>query len=478
MMNQTSVRSYNFLWLSQALLVLVILSFQLPIIQNDYWWCVRLGHETLASGAVPKTETFSWTHAGDPIVYQPWLACVGFWVTHNLGGAPLTYVLRAVLLGITYGLLWFIAKQESGPRTATILIILTGLATSGNWVMRTQLFAYPLFALCLYALFAWQKGNNRYLWILPVSMVLWSNLHGSFILALVLAGAAFVFGTGNRKPLLIALVLMLVGTLLTPHGLNAWRQVVFMLNNPSDQLFSTEWFPPKNEGWQANIFFAWILALPPLVAFSTRKLTIMEWILFLGFGWLAFSGIRYMIWFSFIVAILTAKLLAGIPNYKLDATAKVSSPVFNIVLASLFMLLPLFSLPGIRETWWVTAPQVYDKSTPFKAVEWLKAHPETPGPLWNDYAFGSYLIYALPSRPPWLDTRFFVYPPEQMKAYQKISVTGQEWEPLFQHDGINLLLLSVAEQPRLIEAVEKSTQWCEQYRDKTAVIFSRCTPIQ
>jgi len=205
-MNQASQRSYSFLWLSQMLLVLVILSFQLPIIQNDYWWCVRLGHETLSSGAVPTIETFSWSQAGEPIVYQPWLACVGFWLTHDLGGAPLTYVLRAVLLGIAYGLLWFIAKQESGPRTATILIILTGLATSGNWVMRTQLFAYPLFALCLYALFAWQKGNNRLLWILPVSMVLWANLHGSFILGLVLAGAAFVFGTGNRKPLLIAII--------------------------------------------------------------------------------------------------------------------------------------------------------------------------------------------------------------------------------------------------------------------------------
>jgi hypothetical protein len=65
-----------------------------------------------------------------------------------------------------------------------------------------------------------------------------------------------------------------------------------------------------------------------------------------------------------------------------------------------------------------------------------------------------------------------------MKAYQKISVTGQEWESLFQHDGINLLLLSFENQVRLIEAVEKSDQWCEQYRDKTAVIFSRCTPIQ
>jgi hypothetical protein len=111
-------------------------------------------------------------------------------------------------------------------------------------------------------------------------------------------------------------------------------------------------------------------------------------------------------------------------------------------------------------------------------VDWLEAHPELPGPLWNEIGFGSYLIFALPARPPSVDSRFFPYPLEQMQEYQTISVTGLGSETAFQRDGINLLLLSVAEQPRLIEAVEKSDQWCEQYRDQTAVIFSRCTSIQ
>jgi hypothetical protein len=38
-------------------------------------------------------------------------------------------------------------------------------------------------------------------------------------------------------------------------------------------------------------------------------------------------------------------------------------------------------------------------------------------------------------------------------------------------------LLSMESQPKLIENVESSDEWCEQYRDQYAVIFSRCTPI-
>jgi hypothetical protein len=455
-----------------------MLSLQLPIIQHDYWWCLRLGQDVLTHWSVPTTETFGWSQAGAPIVYQQWLACVGFWLAYDMGGAGLTYLVRAVLIGLTYGVLWHMAQQEAGPRTATIVIIIMGLASSDNWVMRTQLFAYPLFALYLYCIFKWHKGDNKVIWVLPILMALWSNLHGSFPLGFVIAGTALVFGSGNRKLLLTVIILMLGCTLLNPYGMDGWRQAIFMFRSPTQRLFVTEWFPPQNEGWQLNIFFGWILAFPLLAAFSSRKLSALEWVLFLGFGWLALSGIRFVTWFLFIFAILTARLLAGMPNYKLDEIKTASKPAFNLILSILFLVLPLISLPGIRERWWPKPPPVYDPATPFQAVDWLKANPELPGPLWNYYAFGSYLTFALPSRPPWIDTRFFINPPEQIETYQKISSAAADWGNLLQQEGINLLMLSIDNQAGLIKAVEQSDAWCEQYRDKVAILFSRCTSTQ
>ena len=43
---------------------------------------------------------------------------------------------------------------------------------------------------------------------------------------------------------------------------------------------------------------------------SPRKLTLLEWAYFIFFGWMALLGIRYVIWFLFIMVILTATLLA------------------------------------------------------------------------------------------------------------------------------------------------------------------------
>lgn len=477
-MNERPLRSFDLVWLGLTVLVLVSLSFLFPIQPQDYWWCLRVGRDTLTSGAVPVTETLSWSQAGQPILYEPWLACVTFERVHVWGGAAGTFLLRGALIGLTYGLLWALARRPLGAPAATVLVLTAGLATSNNWEMRAQLFAYPLFVLCLSILFHWQSGKNRSLWLLPLIVVLWANLHGSFVLSIVLTGAALVFGRGDRKALLLALVFMLAGTLVTPHGLAQWDHLRFMLTVPSNQEFSLEWRPPANEGWQMNLFFAWILLSAPLAAFSSRKLSPLEWVWFLGFGWLAFSGIRYVIWFVLILTPLTASLLTGLLPKKEARPVKDGLPAVNIALAVLFASLSLLYLPGVRETWWTQAPPAYASDlTPAEAVEWLDRRPDLPGPLWNDYAFGSYLAYALPSRPVWVDSRFFPFSGGQMDEYLQMSRGGPLWESVLDREGVNLLLLSTKNQPRLIELVDRSSAWCEQYRDETAVVFSRCEPM-
>lgn len=477
-MNQQSSRSYDLLWMSLALLPLVALSFLFSIHAMDYWWYLRIGQETLAQGTVPTIDTISWTQAGKPVIYQPWLAGVIFWLAYDLGGAAMTYLLRGLLLGCTFAVLWVLARQASGPRLATLLILVMGLSSTNNWQVRPQLFAYPLFALCMYSLYQWHRGRDKTLWVLPVAMLLWSNLHGSFALALILAGTALLFGHGNRRSLLLVIGIMAFATIVNPRGLGNWQFLNFMLRSPSDQLFSIEWFPPQNAGWQLNIFFAWVLCIAPIAAMSNKRPGLMEWILFLGFGWLAFSGIRYVIWCLFVLAVITAAPLADLTRGKLDSTVKKASPILNIGIVVLFMVLTLMYLPGIRETWWSAAPQAYAlESNPIAAAGWLDAHPELPGPMWNDFAYGSYLAFALRSRPTWLDTRFFVFPPQQMQEYQTISHGSQGWDALLHKYKVNLLFLSVGGQAQLLEQLSASREWCEEYRDNYTVIFSRCQPI-
>ena len=481
-MTRSPFRSYDLLWLSLALLFLLPIALFLAVTPHDYWFYVRIGRDILETGAVPRVDTFSYTYPGRPIFYQPWLSAVIFWWVHSLGGATLTFLLKGISIAFSYGLIWALMRYAgTGTRLATLLLILLGLSSSMNWSMRPQILAYPLFAIALWALWHWQQGQGKWMWTLPLITLFWVNLHGSFILAFVLMGSALVLGSGDRKQLILWFVISLFVTLANPRGIFVWQFVSDMLTSPSDQLFATEWRPPVNAGWQMNIFFGWLLLFIPLAALSPRRLSILEWVWFLCFGWLALSGLRYVIWFMFILAVLSGALLTELLRSLRPETAppQVSNPTVNYVLSGLILLLPLMMLPGLRESWWADAPPPYhEATTPVQGAEWLARQPDLAGPLFAEYTFGSYLTFALPSRLLWIDNRFNAYPPGHWQTYQAITSARYDWDTQLEEDRVNLLMLSLHTQKQLVQAVETSGRWCEEYRDRTAVIFSRCEPIR
>ncbi len=471
-------RSRDFLWMSLALTPLLAVSFLLPIQPQDYWWILRVGQETVQNGAIPIVDTISASRAGQPILYQPWLAGVLFYLIDQLGDAAGTFVLRGALLGCAYAVLWKTARRASNPPTATFLILALGFAGGNNWAMRSQLFAYPLFAVTLAVLLRWHNdtisSKKTYLWTLPPVAALWANLHGSFVLPLILAGLALLFGRGDKKALAPAFAAMLLATLLNPRGFGAWQYFAAMMRSPSDQLFAFEWSPPRNEGWQMNLFFGWLLLFAPLASFSPKKLSALEWAFFLSFGWLALSGMRYVFWFLALLAPLTAALLSDWVK-RFERSGK-NFPALDFAFGALTLCAAALFLPGIRERWMGDSVPMYERSTsPVAAAEWLRSRPGLPGELFADYAFGGYLSFHLPERKPWMDSRFNAFPPEQWAEYVAVS-KGEGWQEVFEREGINLLLLSRASQSKLIEAVSASPEWREEYRDEYAVVFSRRAP--
>ncbi len=459
-----------FLWLGLVLLIALSIAFLLPITPQDYWWYLRVGRDTLSSGAVPKVDTFTFTQAGTPVVYHSWGAAVLFWLIYRLGGLSLTLLLRAALIASAYSLVWLTARRLGAGRLGSALVLLAAvLASSNNWSMRPQLFAYPLFALALFLLYRWQTGEKRAVWGLPLISLLWVNLHGSFVMLVLLVGAALVLGRGNRRTLGLAFAGVLLATLVNPRGFGAWTYVFNSLTVASSQQFSAEWLPPVNTGWQMNIFFMWLLGFPLLASLSPRKLDRLEWTWYLGFGFLALWGERYVIWFIFIMVVLTACLLSDWEKKYINES-KPGLPALNLTLGLVFVLLPLVFLPGLREKWWKQSPAATE-NTPFAATDWLAAHPDLPGPLWSEIGFSSYLEFALPQRPTWIDTRFEVFPVKQWQAYKDITYARYNWRDLLDATGANLLMVSRLNQPDLLSVLENSPSWYAVYRDDVAVIY-------
>jgi len=460
------------LWLGLVLSIALAIAFLLPVTPQDYWWYLRVGRDILTAGALPHVDTLSYTQAGSPVFYFSWGAAVLFWLIYKLGGLTLTVLVRGLLVGLGCSLVWLTARRLGAGRIgAALVLLLAVLASSNNWSMRPQLFAYPLFSLSLYLLYRWQNGSKKAVYWLPLISLLWVNLHGSFVMLVLLTCAALVFGRGDKHPLALAAVGVLLATFLNPRVFGSWTYVFNSLTVASSQQFSAEWQTPVNSGWQMNLFFLWLLAFPLLAAFSPRKLDRLEWTWFLGFGFLALWGQRYVIWFVFILMVLTSRLLADWEK-KYLGDPKPGSVAFNLALSLAIILLSLTLLPGVRNIWWLEAPAATE-NTPIEATQWLAARSDLVGPLWSEIGFSSYLEFALPERPVWIDTRFEVFPVRQWQQYRDITNATWEWPALLTGTGANLLMVSFTEQPALLQALNNQVLWCEIYRDEVAVIYQR-----
>ncbi len=275
-------------WLGLALLIILSIGLLLPIQPNDYWWYVRVGQDIVRDGAIPSVDTLSYTQAGQPMVYHAWLASVIFWVLDVSGGATLTVLARGILLGSFYFFAWRTCRLAgAGPKLAAMLVLLAALAGSNNWATRPQLFSFPCFSAMLYILWRWHDGENRHLWLLPVLVAAWVNLHGAFVLSFLLVGAALVGGGGDRRALFLALLGMALASTLNPRFLGSWGYVFSLLTDPPSQTLGAEWSPPRVGVWQQTLFFAWLLLMIPLAAFSSKRFSPVQWLWFLGFGWMS-----------------------------------------------------------------------------------------------------------------------------------------------------------------------------------------------
>ena len=97
-MNSAGVRhplnSRDWLYLGLVLLVILSIAYLLPVDPNDYWWYMRIGRETLKTGAVPVVDSLSYTQSGQPVIYHSWLSAVLLAKIFQLGGISLTVLVR------------------------------------------------------------------------------------------------------------------------------------------------------------------------------------------------------------------------------------------------------------------------------------------------------------------------------------------------------------------------------------------------
>ena len=465
-------------WLTAAIALILIGPLITPVPPNDLWFHIASGRRILAEGAIPTTDSFSFTRHGMPFYNQAWLAQLLLFGLNQAGGVPLLLLMHALTLLVAYGLLLHLCVRRSGNLRLAVALFLASLPVAfPDWNVRPQTFAFPLFAGFLYILTAYRLGWFRRLWLLPILMLLWVNIHGSFPLGLALIGAtlvALILGGPEQRalvrPLLVWGGITALALLVNPTGIGVLGYVRDLTSNSAVTQLVEEWAAPTIRDPGGLAFFGFLIIGGLLVVYARRKPDLADWLMALPLLWLALGAGRNIVWLAFVavpIVVMAAASLRPAPH-----VAARGSTLFNGVLIGLLGLAVVLCLPWLKPLW-LDGPQgELLKNTPVTAVAWLRQQPERPRHLYHTEAFGSYLTYAAPEQPVFIDPRIELYPFSQWVDYLTLN-DGHDLGPLIAKYDFDGMLLSKQHQAPLIAALRGQANWVQRYEDATVIYFAR-----
>jgi len=239
-------------WFGLCAFALVLAAGSRALLDSDTQWQIVVGQEILSRHAFPHTDIYSFSKAGEPWISSSWLSQVIFAVSYDLAGWAGPVVLTALGVGVTFGLLTYILSQRFSVTHAVIVAMIAALLAMGHYLARPHILAMPVMLAWGYGLIsASGKGRAPSFWLLPL-MVLWTNLHGSFVLGIALTApfaldALWNADASQRKSLALRWfafgVASLAASCVTPYGWGSLLAAKNILSLGQAMSFIPEWQP-------------------------------------------------------------------------------------------------------------------------------------------------------------------------------------------------------------------------------------------
>lgn len=235
-----------------ALLVIfstAFLFFSYVTADPDLWGHLKFGMEHVKSGRLAATDPYSYTAFGYTWINHEWLCEAIFYLVYNMfSDAGLLY--GKLLIGFLT-LVILIMAVRLRPANPLILAIAGAFAVIGmsrGYLIRPQLFSFLFFSAFLYILIRHFEKGGWLIFILPLLMLAWVNLHGGFLMGWALLMVATFWETFShlvlrRKKKDIAtlwavFIAVNLATLANPYG---YKLHIFLYETLTFTPDITEW---------------------------------------------------------------------------------------------------------------------------------------------------------------------------------------------------------------------------------------------
>jgi hypothetical protein len=395
----------------------------------DLAYHVRAGELSLAGGVV-TTDPFTFTRGGRPWLNQQWAAQVAYRLAHRSIGWVGVALAYAASIGAGF---WFLYRscRRAGARSdlSALLIVLAFLVGAPSLGARPQALAVPLFTGTWLLL----SRRDRWTWLVPLLAVIWANVHGSFVLAPLLAafsaGDAFLERRSVGRSVALFLTTT-VATFVTPFGPAVWSYTLDIAGNETIRSTVAEWRPPTPLTLGGAVF--WLSGVAVAVLGVTRRRTtrpidVIRLVVFFALG---IPAMRSTLWWALaappvVAGWIPAEERVDDPEHAADRASRGS---VGVVAAGVLLLLPIAVLLRSGNDPTTGAPARLAWDAPQTLVEATGRELPAGSRLLVFQPYASWFEYALPEDPVMVDSRIELFPSAVWRDYDLAISASDGWE--------------------------------------------------
>ena len=457
-------------------------------------WHIRTGQLILNTHEIPHADPFS------SQIHKPWIAWEWLYDTvvgrleASAGLNGVVWLAAVVIAAVFAALFRVLVKRGTDFLAALVLTILAMAASMIHFLARPHVLSWLFALIWFWILDSTESGlykSNRRLWLLPVLMLIWVNVHGGFLLGFVLLGICWAgslwtwlhlkesrieeslqkIAAGKRVRLLALVgVVSAAASFVNPYGWHLHAHIYSYLTNRFFMDHIEEFQSPNFHGIAQRCFLILLLIALAALAVNRRKVRAGE-ILLLIFA--VYAGL-YASRNIPISSILLAAIIG--PRIPL-AGGRAFLPRMGIVESTLSG--HLWPIVATIATFAIAANGGRVGSTefmdahfdpqrmPVRAVDFVERANIT-GPMLSPDYWGGYLIYRqYPHNKVVIDDRHDFYGEFLLRRYLTMMHVEPGWNHLLESQSCLVLPRKAA----LSAILSQTPEWKTAYSDDIAIVF-------
>jgi hypothetical protein len=487
------------LWTLLVILLPVLGATIAPMSTVDLAYQVRVGDLMRASGAVLRADPLTFTAAGQAWLNQQWGTGVLLSLGYEVGGWAGLALLRTLLVGLAVGLVFWTARRWLPVRPAAGVALVAFVVGIGALALRAQLFGIVCFVLVI-ALLADRRERPRLAFVVPLVVLAWANLHGSFFLGVGAAALAFLADLRAPTPVmrrsLVLLVLIAAASVLTPFGPGSWSYAVGLSTNGDVARLVSEWQRTSPLSLAGGLFYLTVLVAALVLVAARRR----EWRWpsapgMLWLGGLIVVGVwaeRGVVWWAFGAPVVLAPAFArltphgvrtgvAIPAAPAPDIARPVRPTrpepaglrrLNLGIGVALGLLVVLLQPIWRPSATLAGPDGLLLDAPVGLATAMRNAGSPSDRAVVPQRWASWFEWAAPGVPVMVDSRIEVVPPSAWADYLVIAAGGPGTLETLARIRASLVVVDRREEGVLLRTLEApDSGWRAVAEDEDGAVF-------